>query len=375
MASPQQIKTTVTDLFKIKHPILLAGMGSTSGSKLAAAVTNAGGMGVIGGNGYTPAMLRDEIAELKSYLHDKNAPFGVDLLIPQIGGNARKTNSDYNKGKLNELIDVMIEAGAKLFVCAIGIPPQEIVDKLHRNGVLYMNMIGHPKHVQKALDRGADLICAQGGEGGGHTGDVPLSVLIPEVVRLCDKKTSSHTGLPVQVIAAGGISNGQTLAASLMLGASAVWVGTRFVLSEESNASKQHQEAVRTAGFDDNVRTIIFTGRPLRVRNNSYINNWETNRECNFFLASFSKAYTDNFVGQDEIRDLTSKGILPVSNDLETAQNPEDLLDEAHPFLMGKVSAVVNDLKSAKAIVDDMVNGAVQRMSAGTSMMVSKSKL
>src|ERR1700753_3273157 len=113
MASPQQIQTTVTNLFGIKHPILLAGMGSTSGSKLAAAVTNAGGMGVIGGNGYTPNMLRSEIAELKSYLHDKNAPFGVDLLIPQIGGNARKTNSDYNKGNLNELIDFMIEGGAK----------------------------------------------------------------------------------------------------------------------------------------------------------------------------------------------------------------------------------------------------------------------
>lgn len=94
------------------------------------------------------------------------------------------------------------------------------------------------------------------------------------------------------------------------------------------------------------------------------------------FLSSTQyKAYANNFIGQDEIRELTSKGILPVSNDLETAQNPEDLLDEAHPFLMGKVSAVVNDLKSAKAIVDDMVNGAVQRMSVGTSLMVSKSKL
>jgi NAD(P)H-dependent flavin oxidoreductase YrpB (nitropropane dioxygenase family) len=284
MASPQQIRTTVTNLFNIKHPILLAGMGSTSGAKLAAAVTNAGGMGVIGGNGYTPAMLREEIAELKSYLHDKNAPFGVDLLIPQIGGNARKTNHDYNKGKLMELIDVMIETGTKLFVCAIGIPPQEAVDKLHKNGILYMNMVGHPKHVGKALDRGADIICAQGGEGGGHTGDVPLSVLIPEVVRLCDQKTSSFTGKPVQVIAAGGISNGQTLAAALMLGASAVWIGTRFVLCEESNASKQHRDAVRTAGFDDNIRTIIFSGRPLRVRNSPYINDWETNRTFNSSL-------------------------------------------------------------------------------------------
>jgi NAD(P)H-dependent flavin oxidoreductase YrpB (nitropropane dioxygenase family) len=284
MASPQQIKTTVTNLFNIKHPILLAGMGSTSGAKLAAAVTNAGGMGVIGGNGYTPEMLRDEIAELKSYLHDKNAPFGVDLLIPQIGGQARKTNYDYNKGKLLELIDVMIETGTKLFVCAIGIPPQEAVDKLHKNGILYMNMVGHPKHVGKALARGADMICAQGGEGGGHTGDVPLSVLIPEVVRLCDQKTSAFTGKPVQVIAAGGISNGQTLSAALMLGASAVWIGTRFVLCEESNASKEHREAVRTAGFDDNIRTIIFSGRPLRVRNSPYINDWETNRTFNAYV-------------------------------------------------------------------------------------------
>ena len=139
-------------------------------------------------------------------------------------------------------------------------------------------MIGHPKHVQKCLDNGADLICAQGGEGGGHTGDVPLSVLIPEVARLCEKKKSAFTGAPVQLVAAGGISNGHTLAASLMLGAAAVWIGTRFVLCDESNASKAHQEAVRTAGFDDNVRTIIFTGRPLRVRSNPYIQNWEVNR-------------------------------------------------------------------------------------------------
>ena len=79
--------------------------------------------------------------------------------------------------------------------------------------------------------------------------------------------------------------------------------------------------------------------------------------------------------GQAEIKELTSKGILPVSNDLETAQNTEELLDQAHPFLMGKVSAVVNELKSAKAIVDEMVGGAVQRMSVGNSLMVSQSKL
>jgi NAD(P)H-dependent flavin oxidoreductase YrpB (nitropropane dioxygenase family) len=245
-----------------------------------------------------------------------------------------------------------------------------------------MNMIGHPKHVQKCLDNGADIICAQGGEGGGHTGDVPLTVLIPEVARLCEKKTSSFTGQPVQLIAAGGISNGQTLAASLILGAAAVWVGTRFVLSEESNASKAHQEAVRTAGFDDNIRTVIFSGRPLRVRNNPYVNNWETNRTSTnnsaFLLPIYGDQITDPTTGQAEIKELTEKGILPVQHDLDTAgqELSEDLMDHAlHPFLMGKVAAVVNERKSAKAIVDEMIDGAVQRMSLGSNMLGQKSKL
>ena len=87
----EQIRTTITDLFNINHPIMLAGMNVAAGPKLAAAVTNAGGLGVIGGVGYTPNMLREQVAELKSHLIDKNAPFGIDLLLPQVGGSARKT--------------------------------------------------------------------------------------------------------------------------------------------------------------------------------------------------------------------------------------------------------------------------------------------
>lgn len=90
-ANAEQLRTPLTDLFKIQHPVLLAGMNVAAGPRLAAAVTNAGGLGVIGGVGYTPEMLREQIAELKSYLDDKNAPFGVDLLLPQVGGSARKT--------------------------------------------------------------------------------------------------------------------------------------------------------------------------------------------------------------------------------------------------------------------------------------------
>jgi len=162
----------------------------------------------------------------------------------------------------------------------------------------------------------------------------------------------------VQCVAAGGLFNGQSLAAALMLGASAVWVGTRFVLSEEAGAPKAHQEAVQTSGFDDNVRTIIFTGRPLRVRSNEYIKNWEENRQA-------------------EIKKLTDSGVIPVEHDFETKGDEltDEELENARPFLMGKVAAVVNEKKSAKEIVDEFVNQAVQCLQAGNALLVSKSKL
>jgi len=369
MASPQKIRTPITEMFGIKHPVLLAGMNVAAGPKLAAAVTNAGGLGVIGGVGYTPDMLREQIAELKEHLDDKNAPFGVDLLLPQVGGSARKTNYDYTKGKLNELTDIVIESGAKVFVSAVGVPTKEVVEKLHKNGVLYMNMIGHVKHVQKCLDLGVDIICAQGGEGGGHTGDIPTTVLIPAVVEKCKNAKSPVTGGPVQVVAAGGIHNGQLLAASLMMGASAVWVGTRFILTDEAGAPKSHKDAVRTAGHDDNVRTIIFTGRPMRVRNNDYINDWETNRTV-------------------EMKELAAKGVIPYEADLDKvmsgdddAKKPsltdnssedddeDDPLEKFRPFLMGKCAAVVNEQKSARAVVDEFVDDAVAWMQKGSKMI------
>ncbi|KAI1190037.1 NPD-domain-containing protein [Nemania serpens] len=366
MASPQQIRTPITELFGIKHPILLAGMNVAAGPKLAAAVTNAGGLGVIGGMSYTPEMLKEQIDEMKSYLHDKNAPFGIDLLLPQVGGNARKTNYDYTKGKLNELVDTIIESGAKLFVSAVGVPPKAVVEKLHKHGVLYMNMVGHPKHVQKALDIGCDIICAQGGEGGGHTGDVPTTVLIPACVQICKGRKSPLTGKQVEVVAAGGIHNGQMLAASLMMGAGAVWVGTRFILADEAGAPESHKESVRTAGFDDTIRTLIFTGRPLRVRTNPYIENWENER-------------------RDELKELTAKGILPYEADLEKVANGtaegsgssedgsseedvEDLMDQYRPYLMGKCAALVNEQKSAKAIVDEFITDASAALKAGHRM-------
>jgi len=159
------------------------------------------------------------------------------LLIPQVGGSARKTNYDYNKGHLGELIEIIIKSGAKLFVSAVGVPPIQVVNRLHEAKILVMNMVGAPKHVPKALKVGVDLICCQGSEGGGHTGSIATSVLLPRCVDLCKGFKSSLTGRPIYVVAAGGIYDGRGLAMALSYGAQAVWVGTRFVMSKESGAS------------------------------------------------------------------------------------------------------------------------------------------
>lgn len=341
------ITTPITELFGIKHPVLLAGMNVAAGPELAAAVTNAGGLGVIGGVGYTPKILRQQIQAIKKDLVDKNGPFGVDLLLPQVGGSARKTNYDYTKGQLPELLDVIIEEKARLFVSAVGVPPKEAVDRLHKAGIPVMNMVGHPKHVQKALDVGVDIICAQAGEGGGHTGDIPASILIPACVDAVKGHKSPLTGGPVYVIGAGAVHDGRALAANLAWGAQAVWVGTRFVASVEAGAPKLHKELVVSAGYEDAVTTLIYTGRPLRVRNTPYVKDWNENRAA-------------------EIKELTSKGIIPHYRELE---NDPSKSIPGRPWLMGRVAALIHEVLPAKVIVDNMVNEAAAILEKNASLV------
>jgi len=224
-----------------------------------------------------------------------------------------------------------------------------------------MNMIGAPKHVPKAIDAGVDIICAQGGEGGGHTGEVATSILIPKVVDMCRGKMSPLTGEQIQVVAAGGIFDGRSLAMALALGASAVWVVTRFVAAKEAGAPPRHQKGVVEAGYHDTVRTIIFTGRPMRVLKTDYIMDWEDNK-------------------QDQIKDLTSGGTLPAIWDAEQrekAGNPMGFKErmEMMPLLMGQVAGAITDVQPAAQIMSEMVNGCIETLRNTTSAVTSISKL
>lgn len=212
-----------------------------------------------------------------------------------------------------------------------------------------MNMVGHPKHAVKALEAGVDIICAQGGEGGGHTGDIANSILIPAVVDVARKYKSPLTGDTAMVVAAGGISNGRGLASSLMQGAQGAWVGTRFVACKEAGCSQMHKENVVSARFEDTQRTLVVSGRPLRVRVNDYVKEWEAK--------------------PDEIKRLTDQGIIPMMQDIEQEK------DVDMPFLMGQVAGVIQDIKSAKDIVEEMVGEAVDMLRLGQTYIGRESKL
>ncbi|MCJ1317495.1 hypothetical protein MMC15_002820 [Xylographa vitiligo] len=344
MSTPP-LTTPLTTLLRIQHPILLAGMAHTSTAALAAAVSSAGGLGTIGGLGYSPSQLRAMIHELKALLISPSLPFGVDLALPKVGAGARATNHDYTHGQLDALVDVIVEEGAALFVSAVGIPPESVVRRLHEGEVVVMNMVGAPRHAEKAFEVGCDIVCAQGGEGGGHTGDIASSILVPACVDVAKRyRPPMLGGRQGLVVAAGGIFDGRGLAGALMQGAVGVWVGTRFVASEEAGCSRMHKEAVVGADFNDTLKTLVVSGRPLRVRRNDYVDEWERRPE--------------------DIRRLTETGIVPMMKDMEEDKEVD------MPYLMGQVAAVVGDIKPAKSIVEDMVNEAVYMLRVGQAYMV-----
>ncbi|KAK5044472.1 hypothetical protein LTR84_010753 [Exophiala bonariae] len=332
------VTTATTRLLGIQHPIMLAGMGQTSGAELVAAVSNAGGIGVIGGVNYTPKMLREMIMELKTNLRDPNLPFGVDLLIPQVGGSARKTNIDYTKGALFELVDIMIETGTKLFVSAVGIPPKAVVDKLH------------------AAEYGRPSQGIVGAEAGGHTGDIPTSILIPACADICKQYVSPLTGLPVQLVAAGGIYDGRGVASAMMLGASAVWIGTRFLAARESGAPEAAKKSVIESGFDSTIRSTFWSGRPLRALATPYVLDWEKNRQPEFLeLQSQGKV-----VMEHELDKLAHEGKLTEEIEEQSVLRP-----------MGLVAALVTKSNQSAGEIVDEIMGEAYEILTGASVLVS----
>ncbi|WP_333807226.1 NAD(P)H-dependent flavin oxidoreductase [Phenylobacterium sp.] len=243
------LHTKLCDLLGVKHPVMLAGMGGVSYAELAAAVTNAGGYGVLGMAGQGPDFIREQMRRVRKLT---DGPFGVDLLAA-------------SPESLTAAVDVIIEEGASSFVAGLGVP-MPIMEKLKRAGLKVMVVCGAVKHAVKAEQAGCDAVICQGGEGGGHTGLVGGLPLIAQAVE----------AVKIPVVGAGGIYDGRGLAAVLSLGAVGVWVGTRFIASHEAHAGDLYRQTIVESSDEDTIRTRCYSGKPMRVRKNPYVDDWES---------------------------------------------------------------------------------------------------
>lgn len=248
------MRTRLTELLDIEHPVMLAGMGGVSYSALVAAVSEAGGIGTFGASTMRPGQLPKEIAMVKELT---SKPFGVDLLTAF-------------EGQVESGIQAVIDGGARIFVAGLGVP-REVIDLLHSNNVLVGSMCGKVRHAVAAAASGCDFVVAQGTEAGGHTGLVATMALVPQVVDAVGEK--------IPVVAAGGLFDGRGLAAALALGADGVWIGTRFIATPEAQAVNGYKEALLAIAEDGTVISKSYTGKTCRVVRNDWTNRFEANPE------------------------------------------------------------------------------------------------
>jgi NAD(P)H-dependent flavin oxidoreductase YrpB (nitropropane dioxygenase family) len=236
-AGAAPIRTRLTDLTGIRYPIVQTGMGFVAGARLASATSAAGGLGIIGSATMTLDALRTALAAVKERT---DAPFGVNL---------RADAPD-----AAERMDLMISAGVRVASFALA-PRQDMIRRLKDAGVIVIPSVGARRHAEKVAQWGADAVIVQGGEGGGHTGPIPTSLLLPQVVSAVD----------IPVVAAGGFFDGRGLVAALAYGAEGIAMGTRFLLTTDSPVADQVKQVYLGKTLTDTVVTTRVDGVPHRV--------------------------------------------------------------------------------------------------------------
>jgi enoyl-[acyl-carrier protein] reductase II len=246
------MRTRLTEILDIEHPVMLAGMGGVSYAELVAAVSEAGGFGCVGASAMNDDEFASQLAQVRE-LTDK--PFGVDLLTAMPDGIEQKVRQ-------------IAASGASVYVAGLGVP-RDVVDLCHELNLLVINMCGKVRHAIAAVEAGCDLVVAQGTEAGGHTGQIATMALVPQVV--------DAVGDRVPVVAAGGIFDGRGLAAALALGADGIWVGTRFIATPEARTVIGYKERLLGLAEDGTVVSRAYTGKTCRVIRSEWTQHFDDN--------------------------------------------------------------------------------------------------
>ena len=302
ISSPNRI----CQLFQIKYPIIQGGMIWNSGYKLASAVSNAGGLGLIGAGSMYPEVLREHIQKCKSAT-DK--PFGVN--VPMLYPN------------IEEIINIIIEEGVKIVFTSAG-NPTTWTSLLKQNGIIVVHVVSSSKFALKAQDAGVDAIVAEGFEAGGHNGreETTTFTLIPMVKK--------HLSIPL--IAAGGIATGRGMLAAMALGADGVQVGSRFAASIESSAHENFKNTIINCKEGETQVTLKELA-PVRLIKNKFYNDIQELYKTNPSVEDLK-----NLLGRARAKKGMFEGDL-IEGELE----------------IGQISGLFEDIKSAKEIIDEMI--------------------
>jgi nitronate monooxygenase len=362
------LRTLLCDRLGIDYPILLAGMGPTvggeqlgvAGPELVAAVSNAGGLGVLGAAALGPEDLEAAIKRIQA-LTDR--PFGVDILLPggtaRAGGgaelpkNLRDLLPDEQKAAVEHIrerlglpaahaelpearmfrftsqdqVDAITGMGVSVLATGLG-DPGPYVEQVHASGGVVISLVGNVKGARRVAASGADFVVAQGHEAGGHTGRVGTMALLPQAI---------DAVAPTPVIAAGGIGDGRGLAAALAMGCVGVWCGTAFIPTLEANLDDFRKERILQSADEGTRVTRLYSGKTMRNVSNELIETWEE---------SGAQALP-----------MGLQGIL-IADLIEAVKESgrEELLMNA----AGQIGGLFHELRGAGEVVDSMVQGAVE---------------
>ena len=308
------LRTSICDQFEIEVPIFLAGMGGVAHAEVCAAVSEAGGYGTLGMAGLQPEEIRSQMHEVR---RRTDKPFGVDLLaaLPE---------------HVLSVIDIIIDEGASAFIAGLGVPGP-VIERCHSAGLKVVSMCGKVKHAVAAEKAGCDVVVAQGTEAGGHTGQVAGLALIPQIA----------DAVEIPVLAAGAIVDGRGMAAAIALGAQGIWMGTRFIASHEAHAAESYKKRITEIDADQTRVTRAYSGKPMRVIRNRYVDELEKRPE--------------------EIKPFPSQFSISYQNDVFKMMRP-DLSDDVDPerdcMPCGQGAGAIRDIPSCAEIIERVMREA-----------------
>ncbi|GAA2262834.1 NAD(P)H-dependent flavin oxidoreductase [Streptomyces indiaensis] len=341
MSGGAAITTALTELVGVRTPIVQTGMGWVAGPRLVSASAHAGALGILGSATMTPQQLRSAVREVKSRT---DAPFGVNL---------RADASD-----AGERVRIILDEGVKVASFALA-PRPELITRLKEAGVVVIPSVGARRHAEKVAAWGADAVLVQGGEGGGHTGGVATSVLLPQVV--------DAVGIPV--IAAGGFRDGRGLVAALAYGAAGVAMGTRFLLTSDSTVPDAVKARYLAAGVQDVTVTTKVDGLPHRMLRSDLVDALERSGRVTSLLRALRHAFAfrresgmswtalvRDGLAMRHGKDLTwSQVLLAATTPMLLRAAMVDGRSDLGVMACGQVGGLIDDLPSCAELVEGIM--------------------